>query len=578
VSGSTTRSFEVSLSLRDAAGAQRFVDEVSNPKSALYGHYLTPAQFNARYSPTASDVRTIEKWLSSSGLRVGAVPSNNRDVSVTGTVAKIDATFGTTLEWYRIDGKRYVSPSTSLSVPSSVAGHILAVTGLDDGGLMRPDDASTGGVTPVAAASGAKTMKCSKYYGQQIAVMPEAYGLKRFPTYICGYFATQIEGAYGMTGAIRSGNNGAGVTVAIVDAYASPTILSDADAFSAKEGLPKFAPGQFTQTLSRHFALQAECGNWATEETIDVESVHTMAPGADIHYFGAEACTNQNLFNAINKIVAGHLADIVTDSWGQGRENLPAGTLEAANAIFLQAAAEGISINFSSGDNGDELASSGETQPSFPASNPNVTAVGGTSLAIGKGNTYQSETGWGNDIAQATGSPEYTPSLPGFFYAGATGGTSHVFSEPSYQDGVVPTGLSDEYGSPARVVPDVSALADPFTGLAIVITSDGTQQFQTWGGTSLASPLFAGMEALADQNRSTPIGFANPLLYSAAGTDAFHDITPTVNPIALAFSEGPGLNFLITQDHDTSLQVTAGFDNVTGLGTPDGQDFLNAFG
>jgi subtilase family serine protease len=104
------------------------------------------------------------------------------------------------------------------------------------------------------------------------------------------------------------------------------------------------------------------------------------------------------------------------------------------------------------------------------------------------------------------------------------------------------------------------------------------EQHQTWGGTSLASPLFAGMLALADQYRSAPIGFANPLLYSGAGTDAFHDITPSLKAIALVFSEGPGINFLVTQDHDTSLSVTAGFDDVTGIGTPNGQAFLSTFG
>jgi subtilase family serine protease len=578
VSSSTTRSFQVNLDLRDAAGAARFASEVSNPKSALYEHYLTPAQFNVRYSPTAKQVSAIEQWLRASGFRVTGVASNNRYVAAVGTVAKIDRAFGTTLEWYGIKGGRYVAPATALSTPASVARDILAVVGLDDGSLMtRPDDVSTAGIKAGTPGTGSKQVDCSHYYGQHMAHMPMAYGTNKFPTYICGYTATQLEGAYGVTSAIGAGNNGTGVTVAITDAYASPTIVADANAFSRDEGVPQFKPGQLNQILPPKFDFQRICGNWSVEETIDIEAVHTMAPGATINYVGGENC-GAGLFDALNKVVAHHLANVVTDSWSNGGENLPANFIAAEQAIFVQGAAEGIGFGFSSGDNGDLLTQTGETQPSFPGSDPWVTAVGGTSLALGKPDNYISETGWGNDISQATGSPAYTPSLPGSFYAGAGGGTSHVFAEPTYQDGVVPTSLSNAYGSPARVVPDVSALADPFTGFSIVITSGGVEQHQTWGGTSLASPLFAGMLALADQYRSAPIGFANPLLYSGAGTDAFHDITPSLKAIALVFSEGPGINFLVTQDHDTSLSVTAGFDDVTGIGTPNGQAFLSTFG
>lgn len=578
VAGSTTRSFQVNLDLRDAAGAARFANEVSNPKSPLYEHYLTAAQFNARYSPTAKQVGAIEQWLRASGVHVTGVASNNRYVAASGTVAKIDRTFGTTLEWYGIKGGRYVAPATALSTPASVSRDILAVVGLDDGALMtRPDDVSTAGVKAAAPDVGTKHVACSHYYGQHQTHMPKAYGEIKFPTYICGYTATQLEGAYGVASAIGSGNDGTGVTVAITDAYASPTIVADTNAFSREEGVAGFRPGQLNQILPSKFNDQNVCGNWSVEETIDIEAVHTIAPGATINYVAGENC-GAGLFDALNKIVAHHLANQVTDSWSNGGENLPPNYIAAQQAIFVQGAAEGIGFGFSSGDNGDLLTQTGETQPSFPGSDPYVTAVGGTSLALGSTDNYISETGWGNNIAQAHGTAGYSPALPGFFYAGAGGGPSHVFAEPAYQDGIVPTSLSEAYGSPTRVVPDVSALADPFTGFSIVITSSGVQGHETWGGTSLASPLFAGMLALADQYRSAPIGFANPLLYSAAGTDAFHDVTPSLTAIALAFSEGSGLNFLVTQDHDTSLSVTAGFDDVTGIGTPNGQAFLSTFG
>lgn len=590
---SAIRSFLVNLNFRNGPAAEEFAAAVSNPKSPMYGRYLTPAQFNARFSPTAAQVAAVESWLRASGFRIAAVPSNNRYIEASGTIARIDQAFGTTIGLYRIKGHLYAAPESTPSVPTKLSRDILAVTGLDDGAVLtRPTYTTTDWTQPTrlgGANDGRPTVNtpCSSYYREHIVHMPTAYGTKQFPTNICAYTAAQLEGSYGLAGAIAAGHDGHGVTVAITDAYASPTILSDANAFSRHEGVAQFAPGQFTQVLPKTFNLQNECGDWSLEETLDVEAVHSMAPGANIVYVGAKNCANGLGIVAVNDIVANHLASIATDSWLDGTENVPPSALEAEHAIWVQGAAEGIGFNFSSGDDGDLLAVTGETQPSVPASDPMVTAVGGTSLEVGISDNYLGETGWGNqrdpvaydtDTLKADG---YALPLPGIFYAGAGGGTSHVFSEPSYQMGVVPSTLADEYGAPARVVPDVSADADPYTGFEEVETVGGVLSAFDIGGTSLASPLFAGVEAVADQVRGTAIGFANPLLYSFAGTSAFHDVTPTVSPVAIAFtSTNPASicydSCLITQDHDTSLQTAAGYDNVTGIGSPDGPNFLAA--
>jgi subtilase family serine protease len=578
------RTFQINLNMRNETGLEAFVAAVSNPKSAQYGHYLSVAGFNRLYSPTAATVARVSSWLRTEGFKLNPVPSNNRYIEATGSISRIDAAFDTTIKMYGIKGSRYAAPSTALSVPGSLGHVVLAVTGLDDGGAMtRPDDIRLGGSTGIPAKDDGLGPKCSTYYGQHTVKLPKAYGISTFPSYICGYTGPQLEDAYGVSGAIGTGNDGSGVTVAITDAYDSPTLLADAQTFSHLEHVAPLAPGQLVDDSSKTFNDDGICGGepaWQGEQTLDVESVHSMAPGADIVFVGAKNCETALEIDAPNKIVAGHLASIVTDSWGNGGENEPAAELDAENAIFLQGAAEGIGFNFSSGDDGDELASSGEVQPSVPASDPNVTAVGGTSLAVGSAGNYEWETGWGDEYDFASGNGWSSP-LPGTYEYGATGGTSHVFAEPWYQDGVVPSNLADEYGNPARVVPDISALADPYTGFKIVITTDGGQYYETYGGTSLASPLLAGIEALANQARAVPIGFANPLIYSFSGTSAYHDVTPTVVPLALDFNParvgGPNENILITLDHDSSLQVTAGYDNVTGVGTPNGSDFLADF-
>src|SRR5262249_28776574 len=159
---------------------------------------------------------------------------------------------------------------------------------------------------------------------------------------------------------------GKGVTVAIVDAYASPTILKDANTYAVKNGEKPFAPGQFSQISAKPYRYGYYdkvngdlCGEqgWYGEESLDVEAVHSIAPGAAVLYVAGRSCDDPDLVAALNKIVDGHLADIISDSWGGVGEPDPAtqgALLQAYTQTFLQAAIEGIGVFFSSGDDGDE--------------------------------------------------------------------------------------------------------------------------------------------------------------------------------------------------------------------------------
>jgi subtilase family serine protease len=577
---------QVSLNLRNAASAEKLAAAVSDPSGGQYGHYLTAAQFNARFAPTADQVKSVESYLRSQGLTVTGVAEGNRWVAASGTVAQVDTAFGTTLKTYRYDGKRLNAPSTTASVPSNVAPLVQSVGGLTELAPLRhpsstrvaPDGAQA---KAAPAATKPAPASCSTFYGQHFQTLPEAYGRTEFPTYTCGYTPDQLQSAYGVKPLLAKGQDGSGVTVAIVDAYGSPTMKADTNTFSRANGLPAFKDGQYSEKLFQPYNLQDECGGedgWNGEEAIDVEAAHSLAPGAKIQYVGAQNC-DTGLDTALNWIIQHHSADLISDSWGNLGEDIPAAEIATEHSIFVQAAAEGIGFYFSSGDSGDEV-TAGNTpsaQPDYPASDPFVTAVGGTSLAVDAGNGYQFETGWGNavDRVDYTGTDAaYSQALPGYFYAGAGGGVSTLFDQPSYQRKVVPANLSRQYGgSPARVVPDVAALADPYTGFAVGRTIAGTYTVQTWGGTSLACPLFAGVQAVASTGRHTAIGFANPLLYSLAGSGAYHDIVPQRVPVALATPSGSAL---ITEDHDSSLATSYGYDTVTGVGSPNGKALVTA--
>jgi subtilase family serine protease len=210
------------------------------------------------------------------------------------------------------------------------------------------------------------------------------------------------------------------------------------------------------------------------------------------------------------------------------------------------------------------------------------------SLALAQDGSVLFQTGWetgASFLTQVTvvpdgGDPDagvtslvWQPAAPGAFVFGAGGGASMVYEQPSWQVGVVPEAMADVPGAPARVVPDVSMVADPITGFLVGQTdpTSGIYGEGAVGGTSLACPLFAATMALAEQNAGRSFGFANPLLYSAAGTTAFTDIVPQTSPqdsalpgIALTF-DYPGL----------AIGTAVGYDNVTGLGTPNGQGFLD---
>src|SRR6202000_193368 len=294
----------------------------------------------------------------------------------------------------------------------------------------------------------------------------------------CGYKPAQLQGAYNLTEAIARGDDGSGVTVAITDAYASPTLYSDAvesakrnqgQASSGHHGSSasqQWRPGQFKEIVHRPFVKagpeECEAEGWAGEETLHVEGVPAMAPGAKVLYIGGKNCT-VSLYNAVEEVVDGHLADIVTNSWSNGPEEEEAETAEsreAFNNVLLMAAGTGVGVQFSSGDEGDNFIVSGEQQPSFPGTSPYATTVGGTSVEIGATNNRIGETGWSTGISilcteelvelegcEEAELDEWLPPAPGEYDYGGGGGTSDQYAEPWYQEGVVPEELAGKLGT-----------------------------------------------------------------------------------------------------------------------------------
>ncbi|MGX7680066.1 S53 family peptidase [Jatrophihabitans sp. DSM 45814] len=590
--GSSRITFDVYLRTRDEAAAEAQAASVSNPASASYGRYLTAAQVRAQYAASDATVRSVQHWLASSGFVVGSTAANNAYVEATGTAAQIQSAFAVHLNTYAVKGKRLRAASADLKIPQSVASAILAVSGLNQSVSTPLNSNANPSPAVVAPPAGFRNAKpCGAYYGQQIDTTDPAYNGKHLPYAPCGYKPGQLRSAYGLDTVNRSGINGRGQTVAIVDAFASPTLFADAATY-AKRNDPSnpLSASQFSQlvyppTPGQEAPDQCDAAGWYGEQTLDVEAVHAMAPGAHILYVGGADCQDNSLDAALNAIVAGHLADIVTNSYGDEGEDLPADEIAAFNQIAVQAALEGITLTFSSGDSGDEAAAIGHPEADFSASDPWVTAVGGTSTGIGANGKRVVETGWQTERSTLT---EGVWGPASYLY-GSGGGTSKLFAEPFYQKGIVPTALARENqvgGKTGRVVPDISMDADPNTGMLIGQTQtfpDGVyyDQFRI-GGTSLASPLFAGLIAVSNQLDHFKHGFLNPLMYQVTSrVGAVDDVRHVSGGVVrVDFVNGTdasdGLATSVRTFDSTSLTIhtTAGYDNVTGLGTPNGLRFL----
>jgi subtilase family serine protease len=568
--------FRVYLNWRDVAGAKALAQAVSDPASPSYGHYLTPAQFRQRFSPTAADLKAVRTWLADQGFSLVYTPANGHYVAAEGTVAQAEAAFGAQLNEYVVQGKTLRAPAASLSVPASLAGVVAGVVGVDESSsLVHPYIIKDAPPSPGFR----NAPPLSNYWAEPEFLSPYGYpnGFAAFGTAVTAPWATkghtpaQIKGAYGI-----SGYDGAGQTVAIIDAYASPTILHDVNEWSVRRGLPTMTNAQLVQvvapgTYRRPQNPAQDPQGWYGEETLDVEAVHGMAPAAKIVYVGSPN-NYQDMDAAMNHVVDRHLASIVTNSYGFSTEALPKGQIKPFQQTLIQAAAEGIGVYFSSGDNGDETTNMGYTTVDWPASSPWVTAVGGTALAVDQSNTRVFETGWGTanyNVDPATGDLTGT----GWLY-GAGGGVSKLFAQPSYQ---TDAGMT----LAGRGVPDVAALGDPQTGYLVGQTQtfpDGASYDEyRIGGTSLSSPIFAGLMALAQQKAGKEFGFANPLFY--ANADAFTDILPVktavarrnfVNGIDAADGTADKIRTFDDYSGSTTQSTGPGWDNVTGLGVPNG--------
>lgn len=468
VSAAKRISVAISLTPRNDKGLDTFIANVSNPRSSSYGHYLTKAQFAARFGRTDAEVKQVKDFLRAQGLTVGKVHSGNLLVDASGTAAQLEKAFGTKLSTWKDakSGRAFYANETAPTLPTGIAGLVSDVTGLNNRAQLHHQGSAK--VNPHNGPGG-------------------------------GYTPAQIKGGYN----VSSTYTGSGQKIALLefDGFAQSNITKYDTNYSL---------GSPTPTVSKVDGGSGALGDGQVEVELDIEVLHAIAPKANVTVFEGPN-SDAGEVDTYQAIVDSGIPT-TSISWGASESQRTTSNINAVDAVFKAGAAEGLGFYAASGDDGSDDAGDGTTTVDYPASDPYVTGVGGTTLTVTSANAWSKETAW----------------------SGGGGGKSSVFKIPSWQTAVQKTA-----GGGYRQVPDVSALANPSPGVSIY--SQGS--WGTVGGTSAAAPEWAAFGALYNQRAAAAykanLGFANPSLYTASGT-GFHDITSGSNG---AYSAATGWDF-----------------------------------
>jgi len=626
------------LQLHNRSQFDALTQSLYDRTSPNYHHWLKPNDMAASFAPTAQEVKTVQEFFAAHNLKVVKTGPNNLYVRGRGTVGDVEKAFQIQLNNYQVGSKTIRANASDPYVEGAASTLVRAVSGLDTGEfehtlVAQPTNlagAKTAGPKP-AAISDADFYSSQCFTGTETDTFStNGDGELPIGTYSgnklnlqsqnspgCAYTPPSIQTAYNLTGLYNEGYDGTGETIAIVDWCGSFTIQDDANKFSKKFGLPKLTSSNFAITYTAPSACIAYD---QVEINLDVEWAHAIAPGASINLVVPPSADFQDVDEAEFDVANYGLGNVLSGSYASTELYTATTELDTESLISEIGAAAGISFNFASGDYGDYQLQTIRTTISAPADSPWSTAVGGVTLALNSDNSIAWQAGWGNNgTLLAEEGTVYDPPEIGFF-GGSGGGASECvtknsrFRPPICTGGFLKPPFQQALKGKYRQIPDVSWLADPYTGAAILISIPGQIPEQVWqvvGGTSLATPMFSALWAIANQEAvaggGTELGQAAPYLYSLpAGT--VYDIVPvtsatdvtgtiqtskgTTKYTAKDLAGDPKVEFVsaiwdyfsledtalvISFGTDSSLKTGSGWDDVTGVGAPNAQAFADFF-
>jgi hypothetical protein len=588
--------------------ARTFIDSQQTKGSPDYHHWLTPEQFGQKFGPAPEDIQQVTGWLRQQGFHINAVAKSGRWIEFSGNAAQVTTAFQTEMHHYLVDGRLHVANSTNVSIPAALSPVVRGVLSLHDFRsqpmIKRLPQKVTGtliqGQPSITFGNGAH------------AVVP-------------GDFAS-IYDLNPLYNATPTAITGAGQTIAIV--AVSNINISDVTNFRNIFGLPANPPNIIVNGTDPGVV------DGADEATLDAEWAGAVAPNAtiDLVVSGGTLFVGDLVSLSASFIVDNNLAQIMSVSFGACERDLTSSSgNEFWQSLWAQAAAQGISVFVSAGDQGAAGCAPNAPSPTAAqppagvnglASTPFNTAVGGTEFNENVNSSVSAATFWsptnGPNGASALGyipervwNDSCTPTTPNslcsghndFFFASGGGGISTFNFVPSWQTLPI-AGLSGA-GFTTRVLPDVSlnaALHDPYV---ICFSTPGTPDCQSSGGivtfnnlaggTSVSAPAFAGIMAMINQKVKLDHpaatvadgrqGLANFVLYSLgaaesgsalgfAGCNSSNQIVPTQRT-SCAFNDITAGNN--TVPNVTGFNASQGFDLASGLGSVDVLNLANAW-
>jgi uncharacterized repeat protein (TIGR01451 family) len=530
---STTRTLNlaIGLPLRNQEALTNLLQQIYEPASTNYHRYLSPEQFTAQFGPTKQDYDEVIHFAEANGLVVTGTHPNRMLLDVSGRVSDVEKALHITMHTYSHPSlsRTFFAPDAEPSVPSGLS--IQDLSGLDSYRRPHPNIR----FKPASQTSGATT-------GAKSSVVVPNAGSGPGGDYI----GNDFRNAY-VPGTTL---NGSGQTIALVqfDGY----FASDINAYETLAGRTNIP---LNNVLIDGFNGLPTGSGGEVEVSLDIEMAISMAPALSqvILYEGSPFNFHPN--DVLNRIVTDNSARQISCSWGWS-----GGPTATTDQIFQQMAIQGQTFFDAVGDSDAFTSGAGSVNgvdnpflPNVPSDSPYITQVGGTTLTMnGAGTSYTSETAWNWDV-------RFGPSEDG---VGSSGGISSFYSIPSWQTNINMT--ASQGSTTFRNTPDVALTADD-----VFVIADGGGFFIGVGGTSCASPLWAGFTALVNQqatnNGHASVGFLNPALYAIASganySTCFRDITTGNNK----WSSSPNL-----------FSAVANYDLCTGLGTPNGTNLINA--
>ncbi len=617
----------VHLKLPNRAAFDKAVDALYNPASPTFHKWMTNADLK-KYAPTEEQRQAVRKELENHGLTILSTDAIGFTIRAHGAMGDVASAFNTEIHQFQHNGKVFRANIQNAELSGEAGNYVSSVAGLEShqarplyARALDPRTKKPFKSIPVSQLGvhsdfrSLTTTNClsdpttyTLQYGKNPTTGVYSGNVYSANHILCDYLPDQLQTAYGLNDVYSAGFDGAGQTIVLVEAYGYPDLKKDANAFSRVMGLPRFTTANYNIVYPEGRPADpgaAALTGWDVEMALDIDSSHAIAPGANVIVVAAAGQDSEDFQDAISYVATNDLGNSVSNSWELDLD-LIAGRLEQTSwdETLEVATAKGISVNFSTGDSGDDGLGTPLGAPGVPSVAPHATAVGGTAILNDVSNPGSTITlGWGDTgVYLAAGEVVLDPPEAAGFVGGGGGGESVFFRKPAWQKSLPGTG---------RQTPDVSALADPYTGVPIVLTEGGLQQIQYgWGGTSLASPIFTAFWAIANEKAGHPLGQAARAI-AALPAGGIQDVLPTTDStptnVSGVITDSSGSTTYSATDLfdgllegntgftsaiwpfvgggtvldfgfglDSSLTVTTGWDNATGYGTPYGLTFINA--